>query len=86
MACSQVTDLSTPNYIAAVRTLLNHLKTDLLESTPKNNVYYILLSIQLHSIEKTMRKYSDNQQHPLIMSLIADIKLEAQKSPHFQLQ
>ena len=86
MASSQVTDLSSPNYITAVKTLLYHIKSDLFEPSPKNDVYYILLSIQLHSIEKTMRRYSDNQQYPLIISLITDIKLEAQKSPLFHLQ
>ena len=82
MYCVNIHGTACPNYVAALYDLLLHFRNDLLNPIiPKNILYYLLLKIQLDGMEKSLQNYIENSLYPHMVFLIAEICLEARKSP-----
>ena len=84
MYCVNIHGTACPNFVATLYDLLLHFRHDLFNPiTPKNKLYYLLLTIQLDGMEKSLQNYVENSLYPQMKFLIAEIRLEAKKSPLF---
>ena len=84
MYCVNIHGTACPNFVATLYDLLLHFRHDLFNPiTPKNKLYYLLLKIQLDGMEKSLQNYVENSLYPQMKFLIAEIRLEAKKSPLF---